>query len=89
MFKMKDNKDCCNTLDFHNSSCLTFYGCQGICFCCLPVTFRIPFSGPSRTVLPEVAPAPSITVQPGLAVAGEQEQVKYAAEPEAYSSPHN
>ena len=90
MFKMKENKDCCNTLDFHNSSCLTFYGCQWICFCCLPVMCRIPFSGPSRTALPEVAPAPSITVQPGLAAPrGEQEQVKYAAEPEAYSSPHN
>ena len=90
MFKKKENKDCCNTLDFHNSSCLTFYGCQWICFCCLPVMCRIPFSGPSRTALPEVAPAPSITVQPGLAAPrGEQEQVKYAAEPEAYSSPHN
>ena len=74
MFKMKENKDCCNTLDFHNSSCLTFYGCQWICFCCLPVMCRIPFSGPSRTALPEVAPAPSITVQPGLAAPrGEQE----------------
>ena len=90
MFKKKENKDCCNTLDFHNSSCLTFYGCQWICFCCLPVMCRIPFSGPSRTALPEVAPAPSITVQPGLtAPRGEQEQVKYAAEPEAYSSQHN
>ena len=90
MFKQKENKDCCNTLIFHDSCCLTFYGCQGICFCCLPVMCRIPFSGPSRTALPEVAPAPSITVQPGLAVPpGEQEQVKYAAEPEAYSSPHN
>ena len=95
MFKMKENKDCCNTLDFHNSSCLTFYGCQWICFCCLPVMCRIPFSGPSRTALPEVAPAPSITVQPGLvAPRGEQEQVKYAAEPEqgpvqGYYSPHN
>ena len=79
-----------NTLWVHNSFCATFFGCQWVCILCKPVTFRIPFSGPWRTALPEVAPAPSITVQPGLAVPpGEQEQVKYAAEPEAYSSPHN
>ena len=90
VFRQDDGKGGGNMLWVHNSFCATFLGCQWLCVLCKPVTFRIPFSGPWRTALPEVAPAPSITVQFGLAAPrGEQEQVKYAAEPEAYSSPHN
>ena len=77
VFKQVDAKgEGLNTLWVHNSFCATFFGCMWVCLLCMPVTFRIPFSGPWRTALPEVAPAPSITVQPGLAVPpGEQEQV--------------
>ena len=63
------------------------------CYCpCLQPCMKSILAGPPK--LPEVAPAPIITVPPGLAVAGEQGQVKYAAEPEqgpvqGYYSPHN
>ena len=68
-----------------------FFGLFCYCPCLQPCVDSI-LAGPSAP--PEVAPAPIITVQPGLAVAGAQEQAKYAAEPEqgpvqGYYSPHN
>ena len=66
-----------------------FFGLFCYCPCLQPCIGSI-LAGPTT----EVAPAPIITVPPGLAVAGAQEQAKYAAEPEqgpvqGYYSPHN
>ena len=53
-------------------------------------SLKLLFANPPGDAFVTEPKDPSITVQPGLAAPrGEQEQVKYAAEPEAYSSQHN